>query len=81
LGCRKREVVIVLFASYNNPGVIAMASRVERLCKEIESLTSQELRELLDRLADRIELLGWLKLAESAFSDWDNQEDEVYDQL
>ena len=74
-------MVIMLSTSYNNPGVVAMTSRVEQLCKEIESLTSQELRELLDRLADRIELLGWLKLAESAFSDWDNREDGVYNRL
>lgn len=25
------------------------------------------------------ELLEWLKTAESAFSDWDNDEDSVYD--
>lgn len=58
-----------------------MSARVEKLYREIESLTSEELRELLSRMADRIELLGWLKLSEPAFSDWDNPEDAAYDQL
>ncbi|WP_123926999.1 hypothetical protein [Thermodesulfitimonas autotrophica] len=32
-------------------------------------------------MADRIELLGWLKLSEPAFSDWDNPEDAAYDRI
>lgn len=39
-----------------------------------------ELQKLLFELADRLELLGWLKLAEPAFADWDNAGDEVYNQ-
>ncbi|WP_156896851.1 hypothetical protein [Desulfovirgula thermocuniculi] len=58
-----------------------MTTRVERLYQEIEKLEPVELQELLNKMADRIELLGWLKLAESAFSDWENEEDVVYDQL
>jgi hypothetical protein len=68
-------------ACYNVPGVIAVSAKIERLFREIESLTSEELRELLARMADRIELLRWLKLAEPAFSDWDNSEDDVYDRV
>lgn len=66
---------------YNVPGVAAMSVRVERLLREIEELYPDELRELLLRMADRVELLGWLKLAEPVFADWDNPEDEVYDRL
>ncbi|MGB9858962.1 MAG: hypothetical protein ACPLQP_03395 [Moorellaceae bacterium] len=58
-----------------------MSARVERLFQEIEALSPGELRDLLERMADRIELLGWLKVAETAFSDWENPEDEAYDQL
>jgi hypothetical protein len=66
---------------YNVPGVVSVTARVERLFREIEGLSQDELRELLQRLADRVELLGWLKLAEPVFADWDNPEDEVYDRL
>lgn len=68
-------------ACYNIPGVISVSARVERVYQEIEKLDPNELRELLNKMADRIELLGWLKLAEPVFSDWENEEDAVYDQL
>ena len=29
----------------------------------------------------RAEVLGWLALSESAFSGWDNRDDEVWDQV
>ncbi len=70
-----------MLACYNTPGVMSVTTRVERLYQEIEKLEPVELQELLNKMADRIELLGWLKLAESAFSDWENEEDVVYDQL
>jgi hypothetical protein len=76
-----KGVVSTLAKGYNGLGVVVMSAKVEQLHKEIESLTSEELRELLGRMADRIELLGWLKVSESAFSDWDNPEDEAYDRL
>ncbi len=56
-----------------------MSAKVERLVREIEGLTAEETRELFQRIADRLELAGWLKLCESAFADWDNEEDAVYD--
>lgn len=70
-----------MIACYNIPGVISVSARVERVYQEIEKLDPGELRELLNKMADRIELLGWLKLAEPIFSDWENEEDAVYDQL
>jgi hypothetical protein len=39
----------------------------------------REIRNLIAELADRLELLGWLKVAEPVFLDWDNEEDAVYD--
>jgi len=58
-----------------------MSLRVNQLLQEIERLNDNELRELIAIMADKFELLGWLKASESAFSDWDNEEDSVYDDL
>lgn len=63
---------------YNRLGV-AQVARVEDLVAEVEKLSVDELREFLARLREKLELLGWLSLAESAFSDWDNEEDACYD--
>ena len=56
-------------------------NRVDRIFQEIESFTDGEIRLLLMKMADRIELLGWLKAAETLFSGWDNPEDSVYDRI
>ncbi|TEB04756.1 hypothetical protein Psch_03518 [Pelotomaculum schinkii] len=56
-------------------------NKVDRVLQEIENFTAAEIRELLKKMAERIELLGWLKVADTAFSEWDNEEDAVYDQL
>ncbi len=56
-------------------------NRVDRIFQEIESFTDEEIRLLLMKMADRIELLGWLKSAETSFSEWDNPEDSVYDRV
>lgn len=66
---------------YHNPGVIYVSARVDKLLKEIECLSEDEVKELIARTIDKFELLGWLKVAESAFSDWDNEEDAAYDNL
>lgn len=58
-----------------------MLSKVDKVYLEIEKFTPDEVRELLIRLANRFEVLGWLKVAESSFADWDNEEDAVYDQF
>lgn len=39
-------------------------SRVDKLVREIESLTLEELKQLFDRLEDLLDLLGWIKLNE-----------------
>lgn len=61
--------------------MLAAMDRVDRVFREIENFTAEEIKELLKKMADRIELLGWLKVAESSFSEWDNEEDAVYDRL
>ncbi|MDR9785814.1 MAG: hypothetical protein RJR37_00785 [Peptococcaceae bacterium MAG4] len=61
-----------------------MSANVDRLLQEIQKLTIDEIKELLAKVAaayDIFELMGWLKIAESAFVDWDNEEDAVYDRL
>ena len=57
-----------------------MQSKVDKVYQEIESFTPDEVRDLLSRLAHRLELLGWLKVA-TLLLDWDNGEDSVYDQV
>jgi len=66
---------------YNIAEVIAVSAKVDRILRDVESLSQKELQVLLERMADRFDALGWLKLAEPAFSDWDNPEDEAYDRL
>jgi hypothetical protein len=56
-------------------------NRVDRIFQEIESFTDEEIRLLLMKMADRIELLGWLKSAEGSFSDWQDHEDSVYNRI
>lgn len=38
-------------------------------------------KEKLEVFAEDKDLTAWMKLAESSFSDWDNEEDEVYNDL
>ncbi|MDQ7054097.1 MAG: hypothetical protein Q9P14_14885 [candidate division KSB1 bacterium] len=51
----------------------------------IKNLTDQEKQELLQELPQLLQIpvdkLAWMKLAESSFEFWDNEEDKIYDQL
>lgn len=58
-----------------------MSAKVDKILQDVKGLSSSEIRELLKKIADNMELQGWLKLAEQSFSDWNNPQDEVYDQL
>jgi hypothetical protein len=58
-----------------------MSAKVDKIIHDVKGLNPSELRELFKKMADSIELHGWLQLAEQSFSDWDNPQDEVYDQL
>jgi hypothetical protein len=61
--------------------VVRVSTKIDHILQEIEKLNSQELRKLLECIAEKYDLLGMLKVAESSFADWDNPEDEVYDGL
>lgn len=58
-----------------------MSSRVDRVLEEIQNFTAEEIRSLIMKMAERYEHIGWLMTAETAFSDWDNEEDAVYDEI
>lgn len=62
-----------------------MAKKIDRIFEEIKALSESEQRELLSLLPKVLKLspedLLWARLAESAFSFWDNPEDEIYDEL
>lgn len=60
-------------------------SQVEEVLQHVSELSkSEQLRVYLDlhrRLQEDVDQLGFLKLSEEAFKDWDNEEDEVYNGL
>lgn len=62
-----------------------MAKNIEKIFEEIKSLSEEQQREFLTLLPKALNLgpedLLWARLAESAFSFWDNPEDEIYDEL
>ena len=62
-----------------------MAKRIDKIFDEIKSRSKDEKREFLSHLPQalnvRPEDLLWARLAESAFSFWDNPEDQIYDEL
>ena len=62
-----------------------MAKKIDRIFEEIKGLSENEQRELLSLLPKVLKLspedLLWARLAESAFSFWDNPEDEIYNKL
>ncbi len=68
-------------ACYNIFEVMILSSKVEQILKDVRMLSPAELKELVNKITNDRDLVGWLKLAEQPFSDWDNPEDEVYDQL
>ena len=59
--------------------------QVEEVLQNVSELSkSEQLRIYLDlhnRLQDDVDQLGFLKLSEEAFKDWDNKEDDVYNDL
>jgi len=73
---------------YNGREVILMTDK-EALIKMIEKLDAKKitaLKNLIETLflpeeKEKKEALGFLKLSETSFSDWDNEEDDVYNDL
>ncbi|WP_276662442.1 hypothetical protein [Syntrophomonas wolfei] len=61
--------------------MLIIMGKVDQLFKEIEKLSLDEQQEILQRLVDKLDLLGSLLLADQVLSDWENPEDKIYDQL
>ena len=66
---------------YNSTEVISMSAKVEKLLQELKGFTTEEIKELITKIAEKYELQGWLNVSESAFADWDNGDDSIYDHL
>jgi len=63
-------------------------SEKEKLVELLDFLTAKEISKLKDlvevmteKSLERRETKGFLKISESAFSEWDNEEDDVYNDL
>lgn len=60
-------------------------SKVEEVLQHVSKLTKlDQLRvfhDLRHRLQDDVDQMGYLKLSEEAFEDWNNEEDDVYNEL
>jgi hypothetical protein len=71
-----RQKAVEIIKELSEKKVIAALYILEILAKK-----SEEEDGMINVLEESIELLGNLKVAESAFADWDNNEDAVYDQV
>jgi hypothetical protein len=60
-------------------------SQVEEVLQNVSELSrAEQLRVYLDlyhRLQEDVDQLGFQKLSEEAFKDWNNEEDDVYNDL
>ena len=58
---------------------------LDEIKEAIKNLNEQEKQELLKELPQLLQIpsekLAWMKLAESSFEFWDNEEDQIYDKL
>ena len=65
--------------------VSLLSPRVQQVVRIIEEFEAEErgqfLRLLPSLLSISPEDYGWLRLAESSFEFWDNEEDAIYDQM
>jgi len=65
--------------------VLPLSPRVRQVVQIIREFESQERGQFLHLLPTLLNIssedYGWLKIAESAFEFWDNEEDAVYDRL
>jgi hypothetical protein len=62
-----------------------LSPRVQQVVQIIREFKSQERGQFLHLLPTLLNIssegYGWLKMAESAFEFWDNEEDAIYDRL
>lgn len=76
VGMNSRQRAVRIIEELSEKKLMAALYILEQLALEEEG--ANKIGELLN---ESIELLGSLKVAESAFSEWDNDEDSVYDQV
>ena len=60
---------------------LSSIERQEMAKKLLEKMNNDEILQLLEKLKDNMELFGLLKITETVFEDWDNEEDGIYDHL
>lgn len=53
----------------------------ELVDKLLKTMSKAQIKQLIDRNINNEELLNILKVAEPLFSDWENEEDAIYDNL
>jgi len=65
--------------------VSSLSPRVQQVVQIIQEFKIQERDQFLHLLPNLLSIspedYGWLKMAESAFKFWDNEEDAIYDRL
>ncbi len=65
--------------------VSPLSPRVQQVVQIIQEFKIQERDQFLHLLPNLLSIspedYGWLKMAESAFKFWDNEEDAIYDRL
>lgn len=52
--------------------------RTKELVDLLSQLSPSELSKLMEELRKRMETFGMMKLAESAFTEWRNSEEDIY---
>lgn len=60
---------------------LSSIERQEMAKKLLEKMNNDEILQLLEKLKDNMELFGSLKITETVFEDWENEEDSIYDHL
>lgn len=60
---------------------LSIEERRELIIKLFESMSTSDLKLLFEMIKDNEELISMLKVSESTFDDWLNEEDSIYDTL
>ena len=60
---------------------LSIEERRELIIKLLESMSNSDLKLLFEIIKDNEELMSMLKVSESTFDDWLNEEDSIYDTL
>ncbi len=65
--------------------MLQLNPKVKEVAEAIEEFSSEDRQQLLSILPKLLgisaEDFGWLKLSESVFAFWENEEDAIYDEL